>query len=53
MDSSGNDPRQLTNNEFANFMPNWTSGTDVVFVSNRTGNNEIFIMGGDGATRPS
>ena len=49
MDSNGGDQRQLTNNEFANFMPNWTSGTDVVFVSNRSGNNEIWIMNGDGS----
>ena len=49
IDSSGNDLRRLTTSDFANFQPSWTNGTDVVFVSNRTGNNEIFIMGGDGS----
>jgi Tol biopolymer transport system component len=49
IDSSGNDFRKLTTNEFADFQPAWTSGSDIVFVSNRTGNNEVFMMNGDGS----
>jgi TolB protein len=49
MDSNGENVVRLTENAFADFMPNFTSGTDVIFVSNRTGNNEIWIMEGDGA----
>lgn len=50
MASSGSDPERLTDNKFADTMPAFV-GSDIVFVSNRTGNNDIFTMRGDGSSQ--
>lgn len=49
MDSNGSNPVRLTENLFADFLPNFNSGSDVLFVSNRSGNNDIWKMRGDGS----
>lgn len=49
MESGGQNPERLTENAFADFLPNYTSGSDIVFVSDRKGSNDIWKMGGDGA----
>jgi Tol biopolymer transport system component len=48
MDSNGNNEQRLTENAFADFLPNFNGGSDVIFVTNRDGNNDIWKMRGDG-----
>ncbi len=49
-ESATNVPKQLTkNNQMRDWNPDWSpSGTQIVFESNRDGDDEIFVMNADG-----
>lgn len=52
MTIDGEDVTRLTNTAALNNMPVWCpSGDQIVFTSDRSGNEDIYIMGADGATQ--
>jgi serine/threonine-protein kinase len=49
MDIDGQNPTRLTSTAALNNMPSWCPGGDrIVFVSDRDGNNDVYIMNADG-----
>jgi Tol biopolymer transport system component len=47
-DGEGDNRRQLTDNAASDFAPTWSpDGKKIAFVSNRDGNNEIYVMDAD------
>jgi TolB protein len=50
MNADGSNPVNLTNNPADDKNPAWSSdGMQIVFESDRDGNNEIFVMNADGS----
>ena len=50
IDADGKNQRRLTKNTSRNTDPSWSpDGKRIVFVSNRDGNYEIYVMNADGA----
>ncbi len=49
MQPDGTDPVNLTNDPAADYAPAWSpDGTRLAFLSNRTGQSEVFVVGSDG-----
>jgi hypothetical protein len=50
MDADGTNQRRLTNNEAFDGAPSWSpDGAQLVFASDRDGNDELYVMNSDGA----
>ena len=50
MNADGTDPRRLTRDADEDLSPAWSpDGSRIAFQSNRTGNNEIYVMHADGS----
>ena len=48
-DTTGKTPVNLTDNETADYYPNWSpDNTEIAFFSRRDGNHEIYVMWADG-----
>lgn len=53
MSSNGSDPTQLTTYGGLDNAPDWSpDGTSILFISDREGNNEIFMMPVEDKTKP-
>jgi hypothetical protein len=54
MNADGSGVTRLTNSPTIDFQPDWSpDGTKIAFVSNRTGNNDIYLMNADGSGTPT
>ena len=50
MNADGSSQTNLTNNDTDDQYPTWSpDGKRIVFVSNRGGNDEIYVMNSDGS----
>ena len=50
IEADGSGLQQLTNNNASDMAPAWSpDGTHIVFVSDRDGNKEIYVMSADGS----
>ena len=54
MNADGSEPRNLTYSPFDDYNPSWSSdGSRIAFVSEQTGNPNIFVMTKDGTQSAS
>jgi dipeptidyl aminopeptidase/acylaminoacyl peptidase len=52
MNADGSNPTRITNNSFSDRQPSWSpDGTKIAFVSDRDGNDEIYVMNVDGSNQ--
>jgi Tol biopolymer transport system component len=52
MNNDGTDKLQLTNDPSSTRYPSWSpDGTRIAFVSQRDGNNEVYVMDADGSNQ--
>ena len=50
MNIDGSNQKRLTNNDFDDWYPSWSSdGSQIIFSSLRNGEKSIYIMNNDGA----
>lgn len=50
IDVNGNLPQQFTDDNGSSFQPAWTpDGRQIVFVSNRSGDNDLYVMDNNGS----